>query len=149
VSPRFAELVTRGPLPGIPRTPDEQEDMSTVTDRTSTPTDPATTVHLTDKAIEQVRAIQERENLSEHVLRISVVGGGCSGLSYRMGFVDEPGAADRILEKAGVRVAIDAKSFLYLRGTTVDFQDGLGGKGFTFSNPNAKRTCGCGSSFSG
>jgi len=124
--------------------------MSTVTGPTpTTTTDPAQTLTLTDQAVEQVRAIQERENLVDHVLRVSVVGGGCSGLSYRMGFVESPGPSDRLLEKGGVRVAVDPKSFLYLKGTVIDFQDGLSGKGFTFSNPNAKRTCGCGSSFSG
>ena len=105
-------------------------------------------VTITDRAVEQVRAIQDREKLVDHVLRISVVGGGCSGMSYRMGFVDETSAADRVLERDGVKVVIDPKSFLYLKGTVVDFHDGLNGKGFTFENPNAKRTCGCGSSFS-
>lgn len=119
-------------------------------------TDPATgsaaateKVGLTDAAVAQIKSIQERENLGSHVLRVSVVGGGCSGMSYRMGFVESPNPTDHILEKEGVRVAVDPKSLLYLTGTTIDFQDGLQGKGFTFNNPNAKRTCGCGSSFSG
>ncbi len=104
---------------------------------------------LTDQAVEQIRLIRERESLAAHVLRVSVVGGGCSGMSYRMGFVESANPNDHIIEKDGVKLAVDPKSFLYLAGTTIDFQDGLQGKGFTFGNPNAKRTCGCGSSFSG
>jgi iron-sulfur cluster assembly protein len=124
--------------------------MSTVSPETPTaPADPSLTVSLTDQAVEQVRAIQERENIADHVLRVSIAGGGCSGMSYRMGFVAEPTPSDRLVEVGGVRMAIDPKSFLYLKGTVIDFQDGLNGKGFTFTNPNAKRTCGCGSSFSG
>ena len=124
--------------------------MSTVSHETTpAPIDPVLTVSLTDQAVEQVRTIQERENLADHVLRISIAGGGCSGMSYRMGYVPEPSPSDRLIERGGVRLAIDPKSFLYLKGTVIDFQDGLNGKGFTFTNPNAKRTCGCGSSFSG
>ena len=108
-----------------------------------------TSLEVTDKAVEQIRDIQQRENLQAHVLRVSIVGGGCSGMSYRMGFVETPNDNDVIIEKAGVRVAVDPKSALYLQGTVIDFEDGLNGKGFTFNNPNAKRTCGCGSSFSG
>lgn len=106
-------------------------------------------VGLTQSAVEQIKSIQERESLGAHVLRVSVVGGGCSGMSYRMGFVEQANPTDHILEKDGVKVVVDPKSLLYLTGTTIDFQDGLQGKGFTFNNPNAKRTCGCGSSFSG
>ena len=124
--------------------------MSSMTDptTTTTPTAPAT-LDITEKAIEQVHTIQERENLAGHVLRVSVVGGGCSGMSYRMGFVEAPGANDHVIERGGVRLAVDPKSMLYLQGTMIDFSDGIGGKGFTFGNPNAKKTCGCGSSFSG
>ena len=103
---------------------------------------------MTDKAVEQVREIRDKEGLQEHFLRISVVGGGCSGLSYKMGFVDSKNEHDVLFEKDGVRVIVDPKSSLYLDGTVVDFTDGLNGKGFTFQNPNAMRTCGCGSSFS-
>ena len=105
-------------------------------------------VGITDKAMEQVRQIRDREGLSEHYLRISVVGGGCSGLSYKMGFVETMNEHDLLLERNGVRIVLDPKSSLYLEGTVVDFTDGLNGKGFTFQNPNAVRTCGCGSSFS-
>ena len=103
---------------------------------------------LTAKAAEQVRTIRERENLGENLLRISIVGGGCSGMSYRMGFIEEAQEHDQVIEQDGVRLVVDPKSYLYLNGTTIDFRDGLDGTGFTFSNPNAQRTCGCGSSFS-
>ena len=106
-------------------------------------------IGITDQAIEQIRSIRERESLAAHVLRVSVVGGGCSGMSYRMGFVEAPNPNDHIIERDGVRLAVDPKSLLYLTGTVIEFQDGLQGKGFTFTNPNAKKTCGCGSSFSG
>ena len=120
------------------------------TDTTTAPTPTVQTrLDITDKAIEQIRSIQERESLAAHVLRVSVVGGGCSGMSYRMGFVEETGPNDLIVERNGVKLAVDPKSMLYLQGTTIDFSDGIQGKGFTFNNPNAKRTCGCGSSFSG
>ena len=105
-------------------------------------------VTLTDNAVEQIKSIQERENLGAHVLRVSVVGGGCSGMSYRMGFVENANPTDHVIEKDGVKVIVDPKSLLYLTGTQIDFQDGLQGKGFTFGNPNAKKSCGCGSSFS-
>jgi len=108
-----------------------------------------TRVQLTEKAVEQIRLIQEKEKLQGHVLRVSVVGGGCSGMSYRMGFVEAPNASDVLVERDGVKLAVDPKSMLYLKGTVIDFTEGLQGKGFTFGNPNAKRTCGCGSSFSG
>ena len=126
-----------------------------MTPETATETETAKTtdtrVQLTEKAVEQIRLIQEKEKdkLEGHVLRVSVVGGGCSGMSYRMGFVEAPTGSDQVIERDGVRLAIDPKSLLYLKGTTIDFTDGLEGKGFTFNNPNAKRTCGCGSSFSG
>ena len=108
-----------------------------------------TRLELTEGAIAQIRQIQEKESLAGHVLRVSVVGGGCSGMSYRMGFVEQANANDVMVERDGVKLAVDPKSMLYLKGTTIDFTDGLQGKGFTFTNPNAKRTCGCGSSFSG
>ena len=120
----------------------------TPTNQTTTPVDPAKTVSLSPTAAEQVRSIQANEKLEEHVLRISVVGGGCSGMSYRMGFVEAPTENDRVIEVEGVSLVVDPKSFLYLKGTVVDFHDGLNGKGFTFINPKAKKTCGCGSSFS-
>ena len=105
-------------------------------------------ISLTDKAVAEIAKISDSEGLGKHLLRISVVGGGCSGMQYKMGFVETVNEHDQVVEKDGVRVVVDPKSGLYLAGTVVDFTDGLNGKGFTFNNPKATRTCGCGSSFS-
>jgi iron-sulfur cluster assembly protein len=103
---------------------------------------------LTDKAVAQVRKIMEENNIPEsHGLRLSVKGGGCSGLSYVLGFDEHPGEKDKVLECQGVKVFVDPKSLFYLSGTVLDFSDGLNGKGFVFNNPQATKTCGCGSSF--
>jgi iron-sulfur cluster assembly protein len=80
-------------------------------------------------------------------LRVSVVGGGCSGLSYKMDFDNQLKPTDQVFEHNGVKVVTDLKSFLYLVNTELDYSDGLNGKGFHFKNPNATRTCGCGESF--
>jgi len=105
---------------------------------------------VTDKAVSEIKRIIEKDHTAEGaMLRVMVVGGGCSGMSYKLGFDNQPAAAtDKVFEKDGVKVVIDPKSFLYLSGTELDFTDGLNGTGFVFSNPNAKRTCGCGTSFS-
>lgn len=104
-------------------------------------------ITLTDKAIEQIKTICAKETSSEgRGLRLAVVGGGCSGLSYKIDFSDMR-EKDNIIEFDGFKVLIDPKSSIYLRGITLDFQDGLKGKGFIFENPNAKNTCGCGESF--
>ncbi len=106
-------------------------------------------VTLTERAAEEVKKIISEKKLSETtVLRVGVTGGGCSGFSYSLGFdekIDE--TADSSFEAHGVKVAVDHKSALYLDGTTVDFFDGLEKRGFTFDNPNAVKSCGCGSSF--
>lgn len=99
-------------------------------------------------AIEIKRALQEQQATEDTVLRIGVAGGGCSGFEYRLAFdksFDEK--TDSKSEQHGVTVVVDKKSALYLDGTTVDFYDGLEKRGFTFNNPNAVKTCGCGSSF--
>jgi len=80
-------------------------------------------------------------------VRVSVTSGGCSGLSYKMDFDNQPKPNDQVFEDNGVKVVTDLKSFLYLFNTTLEFSGGLNGKGFTFNNPNATRTCGCGESF--
>ncbi len=105
---------------------------------------------MTDKAVQEIKKIQSNDPAAKDSnLRVMVSGGGCSGMSYKLGFDKEPPApTDKVFEKDGVKVIIDAKSFLYLSGTELDFSDGLSGTGFVFTNPNAKRTCGCGSSFS-
>ena len=89
----------------------------------------------------------ENKSLSEYFVRVSVTSGGCSGLSYKLNFDNEQKPMDQVFEDNGVKVVTDLKSFLYLVNTTLDFSDGLNGKGFYFSNPNASRTCGCGESF--
>ena len=103
---------------------------------------------LTERAIAEVRSIKEKNNIPEnHNLRLGVKGGGCSGLSYVLAFDDQVKEKDMILEKDGVKITIDQKSMFYLSGTTLDFTDGLNGRGFVFNNPQAAKTCGCGSSF--
>jgi iron-sulfur cluster assembly protein len=105
-------------------------------------------IDITDKAIKQVLRIKEENNISEkHGLRIGVKGGGCSGLTYQLGFDGELKSGDTVLEKDGLKIYVDGKSLFYLTGTILDFSDGLNGKGFVFNNPNAVKTCGCGESF--
>jgi iron-sulfur cluster assembly protein len=107
-----------------------------------------TLVQLTDRAQIEIRKIFDRERPeSETGLRLGVIGGGCSGLSYEMEF-DGERDNDNVIEFDGFRVLLDPKSSIYLKGITLDFQDGLKGKGFVFVNPNATNTCGCGESFS-
>ena len=104
---------------------------------------------LSEKAVKQVKELKQAQSLSETVfLRMGVKGGGCSGMSYSLEFDTEMGPHDREFEIDGVKVVCDKKSYLYLNGTTLDYvQQGLTG-GFTFSNPGAKSSCGCGTSFS-
>jgi iron-sulfur cluster assembly protein len=105
-------------------------------------------VTLTEKAALHVRRLMAEGNIpGTHGLRLSVKGGGCSGLSYVLGFDEQPKENDAVLEQQGIKVFIDPKSLFYLSGTLLDFSDGLNGKGFVFKNPQASRTCGCGSSF--
>ena len=112
--------------------------MTTVADRL---------VDVTERAQREIRAIFDRERPAEGAaLRLGVIGGGCSGLSYEMRF-DQPRGTDRVLDFDGFAVVLDPKSSIYLKGITLDFEDGLQGKGFVFSNPNATNTCGCGESF--
>ena|SRR3989338_1195451 len=104
-------------------------------------------VTLTPTAISEVKRLIEKQGNPNLVLRVGVQGGGCSGLSYKLGF-DQERAGDHVDEFDGVKVAVDPKSDLYLESTTVDFVDGLEGRGFKFLNPQAKKSCGCGESFS-
>ncbi|MBI3542922.1 MAG: iron-sulfur cluster assembly accessory protein [Deltaproteobacteria bacterium] len=108
-------------------------------------------ITVTDKAAAEVRRLLDADKTTsgDSYLRVMVVGGGCSGMSYKLGFETKPlEAGDKSFEDKGVKIVIDQKSLLYLSGTELDFSDGLNGTGFTFTNPNAKRTCGCGTSFS-
>ena len=106
-------------------------------------------ISITDKAKDQLVKLRSDEGHNEnHNLRVSVKGGGCSGLMYDLGFDDITSDNDEIFEDKGMKILVDKKSLLYLLGTTLDYSDGLNGKGFQFINPNAERTCGCGESFS-
>ena len=105
-------------------------------------------ITLTPTALQEVKRLIEKEEKSNLGLRLGVKGGGCSGLSYVLGFDTDKGQFDQEFEHDGVKVLIDAKSLLYLDGVEVDYKDGLMDAGFAFNNPNAKRSCGCGSSFS-
>lgn len=105
-------------------------------------------ISITDKALEQIKVISQAENADgTKSLRLAVTGGGCSGLSYKIEF-SEKKEKDNVLDFNGIKVVIDPKSVIYLKGIQLDFKDGLNGKGFSFDNPNAKNTCGCGESFS-
>lgn len=105
-------------------------------------------IKVTDKAKERIVELRKSGGYSEnHNIRVAVQGGGCSGLMYSLDFDDAIKPTDEIFEDKGVKVLVDKKSLLYLLGTTLDFSDGLNGKGFQFVNPNASRTCGCGESF--
>ena len=105
---------------------------------------------LTPKAKEKIVNLMSKEGISPetHFLRAGVKGGGCSGLSYDLGFDNLEKEGDNFSLTEGIKVAVDKKSVLYLFGTELDYTDGLNGKGFEFINPNASRTCGCGESFS-
>ena len=106
-------------------------------------------VTITDKAKNKVQELMSEAGLdNSYFLRVSVKGGGCSGLSYNMDFDNEAQTGDQNFEDNGLKIVLDMKSFLYLAGTELDYSDGLNGKGFNFINPNASRTCGCGESFS-
>ena len=110
-------------------------------------------IKLTEKAAGELKTLLQKEIEDNHLkpgagLRLMVVGGGCSGFSYRMGFDETITPRDRIEDVSGVKVVIDEKSYLYLEGTEVDYHESLMGRGFVFNNPNASGTCGCGSSFS-
>ncbi len=106
-------------------------------------------IYVSDKARQRITGLMEEAagEGKEFFLRVSVVGGGCSGLSYKMDFDSVEKKGDQVFEDNGIRVVTDLKSFLYLVNTTLEFSDGLNGKGFYFSNPNASRTCACGESF--
>jgi iron-sulfur cluster assembly protein len=107
-------------------------------------------VTITEKAAKEVQRVMSEQKMPEAtILRVGVVGGGCSGFQYSLGFdTNTDPAKDEMYEQHGVKVAVDRKSELFLDGTVLDFYDGLEKRGFTFNNPNAVKSCGCGSSFS-
>ncbi|GAC1449707.1 MAG: iron-sulfur cluster assembly accessory protein [Chitinophagaceae bacterium] len=106
-------------------------------------------IYVSDKAKEKVINLMKEGAMSDkdYFLRVSVVGGGCSGLSYKMDFDNQTKPSDQAFEDNGIKVVTDLKSFLYLVNTTLEFSEGLNGKGFYFNNPNASRSCACGESF--
>jgi len=105
-------------------------------------------IHVSEKAKTRLGELMtEQGKDASYFLRVSVVGGGCSGLSYKMDFDNVSKPTDQVFEHNGIKVVTDMKSLLYLVNTTLEFSDGLNGKGFFFNNPNASRTCGCGESF--
>lgn len=106
-------------------------------------------ITLTEKATQEIQKLKAEENDPNAALRVQVVGGGCSGMSYKLSFESAtPAETDAIAEFQSIKIYIDQKSALYLSGMELDFSGGLNGTGFIFNNPNAKRTCGCGTSFS-
>ena len=105
-------------------------------------------VTVTEIAAEKIKNLLAREGRLDFGLRLRVVGGGCSGLQYKLEFSEEPNGDIDVIESNGVRVFVDMKSALYLAGSELDYDDGLMGQGFKINNPNAKNQCGCGESFS-
>ncbi len=106
------------------------------------------TITITADAAKYVRQFASDSGKPGSNLRVAVKGGGCSGLTYDLDLVDGPGANDKIISGYGLELYIDKKSYIFLAGTQLDYSGGLNGKGFVFNNPNAKTTCGCGTSFS-
>ncbi len=115
-----------------------------------TPAPAARGIQVTEKAIARIRSAMAKENISPAGggLRLGVQGGGCSGLSYSIRFDTQPRERDRIFQFDDVRIFVDPKSFIYLHGMVLDYEETLMRQGFVFQNPNAKKSCGCGTSFS-
>ena len=107
-----------------------------------------TDITITEKAQKEIQRIMEENKVPDNYgLRVGVKGGGCSGLTYSLGFDAEANEGDTVISTEEIKLFIDGKSLFYLTGTELDFSDGLNGKGFIFNNPNATKTCGCGESF--
>jgi iron-sulfur cluster assembly protein len=105
-------------------------------------------IYVAESAKSKIQELMQEQNMdASHFVRVSVVSGGCSGLSYKIDFDKVLKSDDQIFEDNGIKVVTDFKSVLYLFDTTLEFTGGLGGRGFAFNNPNATRTCGCGESF--
>ena len=105
-------------------------------------------ITISNSAKKRLLYLLDKDNGKKQFVRVGVESGGCSGLSYKLDFDDKKSEEDELIENNGIKLLVNKKSFLYLVGTTLEFSDGLNGKGFVFSNPNASRTCGCGESFS-
>ncbi len=126
----------------------ELKENTITTEATTSFTGMDSAILISDKAKAKAIALMQEAGLTaDYFLRVSVVGGGCSGLSYKMDFDNETKPMDQVFEDKGMKLVTDLKSFLYLCNTELDFSDGLNGKGFHFNNPNASRSCGCGESF--
>ena len=109
---------------------------------------PLNTIHVTDKATKMVKAFALKEGREKFGLKVGVKGGGCSGLLYVLDLADGADEEDKVIRHNDLEIYVPKKAFVFLAGTVLDFSDGLNGKGFEFTNPNAKRSCGCGNSFS-
>lgn len=105
-------------------------------------------INISDSAKNRLLDLLSKESDDKQYVRVGVETGGCSGLSYKLVFDSSKENEDELIENNGIKLLVNKKSFLYLVGTTLEFSDGLNGKGFVFNNPNASRTCGCGESFS-
>ncbi len=107
-------------------------------------------IHLTEKAIKKIKNLKEEDSslTPDSFIRVLIKKGGCSGMSYKMDFGNEKDSKDHEFEHDGEKVVVDQESYLYLIGMTLDYDGGLNGNGFTFENPNAAKSCGCGISFS-
>ena len=105
-------------------------------------------INISNSAKNRLLDLLSKESDDKQYVRVGVETGGCSGLSYKLVFDSSKENEDELIENNGIKLLINKKSFLYLVGTTLEFSDGLNGKGFVFNNPNASRTCGCGESFS-
>jgi len=123
--------------------------MSTTTETPAQATAAAKGIVVTEKAVARIKSAMEKENISPEQggLRVGVQGGGCSGLSYNIRFDSQPRERDRIFQFGDVRVFVDPKSFIYLHGMTLDYEETLMHQGFVFKNPNSQKSCGCGTSF--
>ena len=108
------------------------------------------TISISEKAAKKAREFAKKDNLNleDFGLRVGVKGGGCSGLTYTLSIDQEPQPNDKVVEDNGIKLFIDKKSYVFLAGTVLEYGDDLNGRGFAFNNPNAKTTCGCGTSFS-
>ena len=105
-------------------------------------------IFVSKKAVKRLKAVMSSEGKSDHFLRMSVDSGGCSGMNYKMDFDKNQDTYDKVFEQNGLKVVCDLKSWLYLKNITIDYSDDMLNGGFKIENPNAERTCGCGTSFS-
>ena len=106
------------------------------------------TINISEEAADHVRVFAQQSGKPDSNLRVAVKGGGCAGMTYVLDLIDEPMEDDKVIEEHGMRLFVDRKSYIFLAGTVLEYSGGLNGKGFVFNNPNAKTTCGCGTSFS-